>query len=238
MENVAFRAMRPITATDGFVWSLYDDILASPATWAVLAIGLAIQVVLVLAHGVNKELLGDRSFLALDKDANLPAWTETALFVGAGIGCGLLAWLKRQSRWSLALLAVVAMLMSLEQMAQLHTRVEDDLGGLATKGIEPLMAIGLVLIVVNAARHLPRLSKVCLWGAVAAIALAQGSSMLNSEFTLPHAGLVFFQTTEEVGEMLTATLLIAAVVQPILDGVVTRVLSAHSQQTAAGSTGG
>lgn len=233
MENVAVRALRPITSSDGVVSSLYQDLVDSPATCAVLAIGLVIQVVLVLAHGVNKELLGDRSFLALDKDANLPAWTETALFVGAGICCGVLAWLKRRARWSLALLGVVAMLMSFEQMAQLHTRVEADLGGVATKGIEPLMAIGLVLIVLNASRQLPRLSKVCLWGAVAAIAMAQGSSMLNSEFTLPHAPLVFFQTTEEVGEMLTATLLVAATIQPIIDGVVNRVLTGRAASLPA-----
>jgi hypothetical protein len=229
MENVAERLARPITGADGFVWSLYQELLESPATWAVIAIGVAMQILLVVLHGVNKELLGDRSFLALDKDANLPAWVETALFVGAGICCGVLAWLKPRARLPLALLGVVAMLMSFEQMAQLHTRVEADLGDVATKGIEPLMALGLVAIVVYAARQLPRISKVCLWGAVVAIAIAQGSSMLNSEFTLPHAPLVFFQTTEEVGEMLTATLLIAAMVQPIVDAVVSRVLSDQRQ---------
>jgi hypothetical protein len=225
MENVAERLVRPFARADELVGSVYEEILASPVTWGVIAVGIAIQAVLVVLHGVNKELLGDRSFLALDKDANLPAWVETALFVAAGIGCGVLAWLKPRARLPLALLGVVAMLMSLEQMAQLHTRVEADLGEIATKGIEPLMALGLVAIVVFAGRHLSRLSKICLWGAVVAIAVAEGSSMLNSEFVLPHAALVFFQTTEEVGEMLTATLFIAAMAQPILDGVVSRVLS-------------
>jgi len=232
MENVAGRLARPIASPRGLVGSLYSEVRASPVTWAVLIAGAAIIALLVLAHGVNKELLGDRSFLALDKDANLPAWTETAMFAIGGVGFGVLAWLKPKARASLALLGGIALLMSLEQMAQLHTRVEDELGGIATKGIEPLMAIGLIAIVVFAGRQLPRLSKICLWGAVVAIAIAQGSSMLNSEFSLPHAPLVFFQTTEEVGELLTATLFIAATLQPIIDGVVERVLSMHGHATS------
>lgn len=37
--------------------------------------------------------------------------------------------------------------------------------------------------------------------------------------------MIFFQTLEEVGEMMTAILLTAAVAQPVLDGVVARVLA-------------
>jgi len=114
MESVAERLVRPIARPDGVVWSIHREALESPVTWGVIAVGVAIQIVLVVLHGVNTELLGDRSFLALDKDANLSAWVETALFVAAGICCGLLAWLKPRARLPLALLGGVAMLMSLE----------------------------------------------------------------------------------------------------------------------------
>jgi hypothetical protein len=83
-----------------------------------------------------------------------------------------------------------------------------------------------------AARALPPLSKVLLWGAIAAIAVAQGSSLVGSELDLPYAGVVFFQTVEEVGEMLTAILLIAAAAQPALDAISARVLDGRPQPEA------
>lgn len=226
MEN-ADRLVGSRGASDSTaVQRLREEVGGSPVTYAIIVGGIALQLLFVLLHGVNSELLGDRSFLALDRDANLPAWTETLLFAVAGLGCWLLAWLEPAVRPPLALLGLVALLLSFEQMAQLHMRVEADLGSSATNVIEPLMALGLVAIVAFASRGLPWLSRVLLWAAIAAIALAQGSSMVNAELDLPHLEIVVFQTLEEVGEMLTATLLIAAVAQPIIDGVVARVLRA------------
>jgi hypothetical protein len=206
------------------VRELYEQVRASPVTFAILAGGLALQAVLVVLHGVNKELLDDANFLALDKDNNLPSWITTALFVAAGLACGLLAWLRPRERIPLALLGLVALLLSLEQMAQIHGELEADLGDVMTLVIQPLLAIGLVAVVALAARGLPTLSKVLLWAAIACIAVSQLSSMVNSEFDPPYALVVFFQTIEEVGEMLTAILLIAAAAQPALDAIRARVL--------------
>jgi hypothetical protein len=211
---------------------LYADVRASPVTFAILAGGVALQAVLVLLHGVNKELLGDANFLALDKDNNLPSWITTALFVVAGVACGLLAWLRPRERIPLALLAVVALLLSLEQMAQIHGELEADLGDVMTLVIQPLLAVGLVVVVALAARGLRTLSKVLLWAAIACIAISQVSSMVNSEFDPPYALVVFFQTVEEVGEMLTAILLIAAAAQPALDAVTARVLGERERAEA------
>jgi hypothetical protein len=208
---------------------LYDWVRASPVTFAILCAGVALQAVLVVGHGVNKELLGDANFLALDKDNNLPSWITTALFVVAGLACGLLAWLRPRERIPLAFLAVVALLLSLEQMAQIHGELEADLDELMTLVIQPLLAVGLVVVVALAARGLPPLSRVLLWAAIACIALSQLSSMVNSELDPPYALLIFFQTVEEVGEMLTAILLIAAMAQPTLDAVTARVLGERSE---------
>jgi hypothetical protein len=208
---------------------LYDGVRASPVTFAILAGGLALQAVLVVLHGINKELLGDANFLALDKDNNLPSWITTALFVAAGLACGLLAWLRPRERVPLAFLAVVALLLSLEQMAQLHGELEEDLGDVMTLVIQPLLAVGLVAVVALAARGLPSLSKLLLWAAIACIAVSQLSSMINSDLDPPYALVVFFQTVEEVGEMLTAILLIAATAQPALDAIAARALHASSQ---------
>lgn len=222
MDNADQLAPSPRTSGGSALAQWWDDVRASPLTYAIIVGGVAIQLLLVLAHGVNKELLGDGTFLALDRDHNVPAWYETALFLVAGLGCWLLAWLRPAIRVPLALLGLVALLLSFEQMAQLHGTVEEDLGDAAT-AIEALMALGLVAVVWLAARGLPRLSRILLWGAIVSIAVAQGSSTLNGD-DLPHAVVVFLQTLEEVGEMMTATLLIAAVAQPLVDGVVERVL--------------
>jgi hypothetical protein len=203
--------------------SFYNHVRASRVTLLILAAGLAIEVALVVLHGINKELLGDRLFLALDRDPNLPSWTETVLFVVAGLAMALLAWLKPAARIPFAVLALLAFLLSLEQMAQIHGDVEKALGDLATLVIQPLMALGLVLVVAWAARHLPSLSRVLLWGAIASIAVAQGSSLVNLQSDPPYAVNIFFQTLEEVGEIATAVLLIAAAAQPLMDSIVMRV---------------
>jgi hypothetical protein len=208
---------------------LYEGVRASPVTFAILCAGVALQAVLVVGHGVNKELLGDANFLALDKDNNLPSWITTALFVVAGLACGLLAWLRPRERIPLAFLAVVALLLSLEQMAQIHGELEADLDEVMTLVIQPLLALGLVVVVALAARGLPTLSKVLLWAAIACIAVSQLSSMVNSELDPPYALLIFFQTVEEVGEMLTAILLIGAMAQPTLDAVTARVLGDRAE---------
>ena len=209
---------------------LYEQVRASPVTFAILAGGLVLQAVLVVLHGVNKELLDDANFLALDKDNNLPSWITTALFVAAGLAMGLLAWLRPRERIPLALLGVVALLLSLEQMAQIHGELEEDLGDAMTLVIQPLLAIGLVAVVALAARGLPTLSKVLLWAAIACIAVSQLSSMVNSETDPPYALVVFFQTVEEVGEMLTAILLIAAAAQPALDAIRARLLDESERE--------
>jgi hypothetical protein len=102
--------------------------------------------------------------------------------------------------------------------------VEKELGDLATLVIQPLMALGLVAVVFWAARDLPALSKALLWGAIIAIAVAQGSSEVNLQFDPPYAINIFFQTLEEVAELATGVFMIAAAAQPALDAIVARVL--------------
>jgi hypothetical protein len=205
--------------------SFYDDVRASRVTSLILAAGLAMQVLFVVLHGINKEFLDDRLFLALDRDPNLPSWTETALFVVAGLAIALLAWLKPAARIPLAVLALLAFLLSLEQMAQIHGDVERQLGDLATLVMQPLMAGGLILAVAWAARHLPSLSRTLLWAAIVSIAVAQGSSLVNLQLDPPYVVIIFFQTLEEVGEISTAVLLVAAAAQPLIDSIVARVLA-------------
>ena len=213
--------------------ALLGDLRSTPVTLAVVAGGIALLSVLLLLHAINKLLLGDGLFLAFDADPNLPSWIQTALFVVAGLGCWLLGWLRPELRLPLAVLGLFAFALSCEQMVQVHKEVESSLGDLAMNVVQPLLALGLIAIVWLAGRGLPRLSQALLWGAIASIAVAQGSSMVNAEFELPYAGLIFFQTLEEVGEMMTAILMIAAIAQPVLDAIAAKVLETRGAAAPA-----
>lgn len=204
--------------------AVQDDIARSPLTYALLGAGIALAFALVALHVVNKTLLGDGTMLALDQDANLPSWLTAVLFAVAGLACWLLARMRDTRRAALVLLGLIAVGLSFEQTVQLHGELEQEGGDVVMLVVQPLLAVGFVAVVALAARDLPHRSRLLLVGMVAAIAVAQGSSMLNSRLDLPYAGIVVVQTLEELAEMSTAILLLAALAQPLVDAVVARVL--------------
>lgn len=223
MDEAGFAGARP-RRSHGWIGALRDDVARSPLTYTLLGAGIALQLLLVALHGINKELLGDGTLLALDRDANVPSWITTALYVTAGLACWLLAWARPAGRVALVLLGLIAFGLSFEQMAQLHGDLERDGGDAVMLVVQPLLAIGFVAVVVAVARSLPRRSRALLVAMVLAIATAQGSSMLNSEFDLPYPAVIVLQTLEEVAEMMTAIFLIAALAQPLADADSERVL--------------
>jgi hypothetical protein len=104
-------------------------------------------------------------------------------------------------------------------MAQIHDRLEEWVNGdLAIMVLEPLMGLAVIAAFVAAARRLPPLSGTLLWAAAGTVVLALASSALNAATDphLPYAGVVFLQTSEEVGEMLTAVLLLSAISAPAM----------------------
>jgi hypothetical protein len=193
--------------------------LREPVTTRILLAGLALQAFFVVAHGVNKELLGDGTFLALDHDASLPSWATVVLFALAGTGCALLAWLRPEWRTSLALLTGFSLLLSLESTVQIHGQVERDSDNPFRSLVQLLGGAGFVAALLLAARALPRPQPWLLLASVATIAAAAGASEMNDKFDLPYAGVIFFQTVEEVSEMLTAILVLAAVAKPLIVAV-------------------
>lgn len=201
-----------------------------PVTTIILVAGVILQVFLVLAHGVNKELLGDGAFLAIDQDASLPSWATVVLYAFAGVSCGLLAWLRPQWRAPLAVLAVFALGLSLEQTVQVHGDVESDsenpLGTLSQTIGGAIFAASLFF----AARVVPRPFRWFFLLAIATIATAAGASEMNDKLDLPYAGVIFFQTLEEVGEMLTAILILAATAEPLLAALRERLLEEEEEE--------
>lgn len=185
--------------------------------------GVALQAFFVIAHGANKELLGDGTFLALDQDTSLPSWATVVLFAFAGTSCGLLAWLRPAWRKPLLILAGLALLLSLESTVQIHGDVEGDPDSPFRSLVEVLGGAGIVLALVLAARAMPQPFRWLLLLAVVTIVASAGSSEMNDKFDLPYVGVIFFQTTEEVCEMLTAILVFAATLEPMLAALARRI---------------
>lgn len=206
---------------------LLEAIRSSRATRLVILASAAAQVAFVIAHAINKELLGDGLFLALDSDPNLPSWTTGALFLLAGVGCALLAWLRPDLRIPLALVAAVTLFVSFEQTVQLHSQLEDAVADPGASLIQAGIGVCFAAAIAFAAVRLRGMARVLMAGALLAAAISFGASALNRAFDLPYVLIVSFQTLEELGEMTTATLILAAVVQPVVDAIVARVEAAR-----------
>jgi hypothetical protein len=187
-----------------------------PVATTILAAGVALQAAFILLHGANKELFGDGAFLALDKDASVPSWATVVLYALAGIACASLAWLSPRLRWPLLALGGIALLLSLEQTAQVHVNLENDAGDPAASLVALVIGGGFAAALAAGARALGRPHSLLLWLAIAAIVVSGASSAANDGLDPPYAGVIFFQTVEEVSEMLAATLILAAVAEPLL----------------------
>jgi len=205
------------------VHNLIDSIRASRATRLVILTSVAVQVAFVTAHGINKQLLGDGLFLALDTDPNLPSWTTSAVFLLAGVACGLLAWLWPDLRGLLIALAAITLFVSLEQTAQLHSRLERAVADPGASLIQAGIGLCFAAVMAATALRLRGMARMLMAGALLAAAISFGASALNRAFDLPYALLIACQTIEELGEMTTATLILAAVVQPLVDAIFRRV---------------
>lgn len=185
-----------------------------PLTSRIVAFAVALEVFFVFMHGVNSAFFGDGYFFALDHDLSLPSWATGALFTLGGAGCGLLAWADRGVRAPFAALSVVAFGLSLEQTAQLHGRIEETVS--ASKAIEIVIGIAVILIIVLAARALSQPFNLVLLSSIGFLVISVLASQMNQSFEdMPKAGIVFFQTIEEICEMLTAWAIIAAVAEPL-----------------------
>lgn len=187
-----------------------------PLTTSIIGIGLGFFAFLVVMHGVNKELFGDGYVFALDSDQSISAWATSAMFALAGLGAGLLAWLRPEDRPLLAVLSVVTTALSAEQVVQLHGHVEEEIANPGSTLIEATIGIAVVIVIVLAARALARPYNYLLLGSIGALVLASLASKANQEGDIPYAAVIFLQTVEEISEMLVALLIIAALAEPVL----------------------
>jgi hypothetical protein len=199
-----------------------------PVTAWTLGLGLALFAFFVVMHGVNKVVFDDGYVFSLDHDQSIPSWATSALFLLAGAISGLLAWLRPRDRTILGALAAIATGLSIEQVVQLHSRVEEEIADPGAFLIEATIGLAVILVVVLVARTLARPHRYLMLGSIGALLLAALASQANQAGDLPQAGVVFFQTVEEISEMLTALLIIAAVVEPTLRAFERRIRGAAS----------
>lgn len=187
-----------------------------PLTSWILGLGLGFFAFLVVMHGVNKELFGDGYVFALDSDQSIAAWATSAMFALGGLGSGLLAWLRPRDRTPLAVLALISTGLSMEQVVQLHGHVEEEVANPGATLLEAMVGLAVIVVIVLAARTLQRPHNYLLLGSIGALILASLASKANQEGEIAYAAVIFFQTVEEISEMLTALLIIAAVTEPTL----------------------
>lgn len=187
-----------------------------PLTAWILGLGLLVFAFFVFMHGVNRVLLDDGYVFSLDHDQSIPSWATSALFTLAGVGAALCAWLRPGGRKQMAVLAVIAFGLSMEQVIQLHGHVEEEVADPGAFLLEAAVGLAVIAAIVLAARTLEPPHRYLLLGAIGALLLASLASQANQGGDLPHSGVVFFQTVEEISEMLTALLIVAAVAEPVL----------------------
>lgn len=188
-------------------------------TAAILAAGLVLEAFFVVMHGINKEAFGDGYFFSLDNDLSLPSWATCVLFAWAGSVCALFAVFERAARRPFAALGVISFGLSMEQFVQLHGRVEESVADPGSKLIEIFLGVAIVVAIVLAARVLSPPFRQLLLGSIAILVISSLSSQANQSLDPPYVGVIFFQTVEEIFEMLTATLIIAATVEPLWDSI-------------------
>ena len=183
--------MRPLSRTD-------PRMAVLPAAFAVIAL-------LVAAH-----LVTDLKVFDLLEESNLPTWFSQAQFLLAAGACIAAAMRDEHARPGWLLLAGVSALFSLDEVAMIHERLEDQ-GSveLALLVVEPLLGAALVAVVYATLRSRADTRVLLFLGAaVVSLALAQASSAING--VAEPTGFVYdlLAILEEVFEMLTGTLVL------------------------------
>jgi uncharacterized integral membrane protein len=193
--------------------------------WQVLAGGLIAACVLIALHGINAVTV-EHDLLDLNTEQNVPSWATTFAFTVAGLlSLGLGACGREYRPWLLIGLLMLAF--SLDDVAMLHERFEANTHeSFALLVLEPLIALGILVLFAWAARTVKGLSRLLLVGTVVALVLAQAGSSLGSESESVPIPLSILIVIEEGSELLMGVLLAAAVVEPLMAALNRRLVPA------------
>jgi len=184
--------------------------LNAPARRVLIA-ALAIEAGLIALH-IPARIADGAKIFRLDEEANLPTWFSSSQFLIAGLVCAALAFGEKRRRTGWAVLAVLMVMFSLDEVAEIHERVEDKAGfDLALLVLEPLVGVAVLVVVWRAMRTLSGAPATFLVLALAAAFLAQLMSIVTGHFEPSSQAVEYVvQALEEVFEMLTGTFVLVA----------------------------
>jgi hypothetical protein len=187
-------------------------VVERPHTWpsdrVVLAVG-GVGIGLVLAAHVVNDLTVDNPLLNVSREANLPTWWSSSLFLLAAATCLVVAGFGPGPwpAWAAVGLAMVAF--SADEVAGFHERISGKVGAdTAELGFQPVLAVVLAVVVAWLGWRVGGMARP--WLSMAAVSivfghLAELAGRLDAEW-VPHVSVLF----EEGFEMALALFVLAA----------------------------
>lgn len=181
---------------------------------------LTIEAVLIALFLLDQTLSLGSSLLDMGAEHNLVTWFSSMQFAGAGLAAAALSHMRRDWRcWGVV--AAVMMLFSLDEVAQLHERVEylarsyGDEGQTIVGALELAGAVVILALAARIGRRLVPAERVLLVAAAVSLVGAQIASAVDAAGVSPWLA-PGVTATEETLEMLVGTLIIAAAAPVLL----------------------
>jgi hypothetical protein len=181
---------------------------AWPSHCRVLAIG-GLGVGLVLAAHVVNDVTVDHPLFDLSREANVPTWYSSSLFLLAAVTCAVVAGFGPALRLAWAGVGVAMLAFSADEVAGFHERISGRVGAdTAELGFQPVLAVALGVVLVWFGARVGGPARSLLASAAASIVfghLAELVGRLDPEW-LRHVSVLF----EEGLEMSVALFVLAS----------------------------
>ena len=186
---------------------------------AVLAAIAGLSAAFLGLHGVNRVTV-DVEILRIGEQT-VWTWLGSMLFAASALSAlGFMALQRRGTRWPWAVMAVLMLALSVDEVATVHERVEEEGGSsLSLLVLQPLVAIAAVALFVRLLRALDREARVWVVLAAVALVIAQAGSTLDSEVDLPYALHEAWRVAEELLELLVPAFILAATLPTVWERV-------------------
>jgi hypothetical protein len=198
----------------------------NPLTRGVLVGLLAAEAVLVALH-IPARAADAAKIVRMDEEANLPTWFSSSQFLIAALACAALAASDAARRTAWGALGAVMLFFSLDEIAEIHERVEDKVGDadLALLVLQPLVGVAVLLVVWRGLSTLGPQPRRFLLFALAAAVAAQAMSVVSGDEIPDDAFGYTIQALEEVFELLTGTFVLVAALEAGMSGLLQRAVA-------------
>lgn len=192
---------------------------AVPLSHRVIVAGAAVAAALVALNLLDRVADIDSSLIDLETENSLTTWWSSFQFGLAAIAALAVVLLDGGPATVWAPIAAVMAVFSVDEVAQLHERVEGVSEGHWIVGaVEPLVAVAILAFAVYALRRLTHQQRVLLVLAAVFLVAANASGALNDAgaTTASSWGEHLLAAQEEVCEMLVGTFVLAAALPAVV----------------------